>query len=257
MNGIIYIASVGIGLTSASFLNSLIWRLYHHVPLLKTSRSICRDCSTVISWYDNIPIFSFILLRGRCRHCHQSISWQYPIVEFFMAILFFFVTWFHIHDAVYDSAILIKDLFVIWVLVFIFVYDFLYMEVVDSVTLGAGFLLFVIQGFMAWVLWSDMLIGLTIAGGFFALQFFLSKGKWIGGGDIRIGILMGIILGWQLTLLALWFAYVLGAFVAVTLLIVQKKKMADEIAFGTYLTVATVIALFFGSDIIVWYWGLF
>jgi len=121
------------------------------------------------------------------------------------------------------------------------------------VTLGGAAILFVANILLGQLLWYDMLIGAATAGGFFLLQYVVSRGKWIGGGDIRIGILMGIILGWQLTLLALWLAYVGGAMVAIVLLLAKKKKRLDEIAFGTYLSVASFVALMWGSEIVGWY----
>jgi len=126
------------------------------------------------------------------------------------------------------------------------------MEVSDSITLGSAGILFVLSLFLN-TSWLSMLLGAVIGGGFFLLQFVVSKGKWIGGGDIRIGILMGILLGWKLLLLALWLAYIIGGIFSIILVLTKKKGMKTEVAFGTYLSVATFVTMFFGSQILNWY----
>jgi len=98
-----------------------------------------------------------------------------------------------------------------------------------------------------------MLIGAAIGGGFFLAQFILSRGKWIGGGDIRLGVFMGVILGWQLTLVALFLAYIVGAIISVGLIAAKKKTLASKVPFGTYLTVTTFVSMFWGSQILNWY----
>jgi prepilin signal peptidase PulO-like enzyme (type II secretory pathway) len=99
----------------------------------------------------------------------------------------------------------------------------------------------------------SVLFGAIIGGSFFSLMFFLSRGKWIGGGDIRLGVLMGLMLGWEKLIVALVFAYLPGALVAIILLITKKKKLRSSLPFGTFLTLGTFIALIYGSQIIAWY----
>jgi len=103
----------------------------------------------------------------------------------------------------------------------------------------------------------NLLIGLVIGGGFFYLQYAISKGKWIGGGDILLGILMGVILGWPMILTALYIAYILGGVVAITLLLMKKKKFGNEIPFGTFLALATFVTMLYGEVIYNWYLNLF
>ena len=92
-----------------------------------------------------------------------------------------------------------------------------------------------------------------IAGGFFLLQFVISKGKWIGGGDIRLGLFMGASLGFPEILIALFLAYILGSFIGIFLIIIGKKKMSSKLPFGTFLAPATLITLFCGDKILEWY----
>jgi prepilin signal peptidase PulO-like enzyme (type II secretory pathway) len=97
---------------------------------------------------------------------------------------------------------------------------------------------------------------MAVGGGFFLLQYLVSRGKWIGGGDVRFGVMMGVLLGWPNILVALFIAYVLGAVVAVPLLIFKKKKMKSEVPFGAFLAIGTAAAMFWGSWIVNWYVGM-
>ena len=101
-----------------------------------------------------------------------------------------------------------------------------------------------------------MLIGAIIGSGFFFLQYIISKGKWIGGGDVRLGFLMGIILGWPNILFGLFMSYILGAIAGLFLIIKNKRNIKSEVPFGTYLTLGTFIAMFWGEKIVGWYLGL-
>ncbi|OIO18704.1 MAG: hypothetical protein COY69_01660 [Candidatus Magasanikbacteria bacterium CG_4_10_14_0_8_um_filter_32_14] len=242
-----------LGLVFGSFLNALEWRLHEKKSL--NTRSECPKCHKVISWYDNIPVFSFLFLHAKCRHCHKKISWQYPMVELLLAFLFSFVFYYYSFVGYFSWLVIIRDCLAVFVLLFIFIYDTKYLEVSDIMTLGSASILFVFSLFLH-VSWLSMVIGAMIGGGFFLLQFVVSKGKWIGGGDIRIGILMGVLLGWKLLLLALWLAYMIGGLISIILVLTKKKKMMTEVAFGTYLSLATFIAMFFGTQILDWYFRL-
>jgi len=240
-----------LGISFGSFLNAWEWRI-HSEKSISNGRSKCPTCDKTLKWYDNIPIVSFIFLRGKCWHCKKDISWQYPAVELVTGISFIFVGWFH----QFDPLLIFRDCAIFFLLLFTFVYDFKYQLILDRMTLAPAGILFAISLLFGWHQWTSMLLGAVIGGGFFLAQFVLSKGKWIGGGDIRLGVFMGVILGWQLTLLALFLAYILGATVGVGLIASKKKKLASKVPFGTYLTIATFVAMFWGPKIISWYLGL-
>ena len=101
--------------------------------------------------------------------------------------------------------------------------------------------------------WQQLLISVIIGAGFFLLQFVISKGRWIGGGDIRLGLLMGVALGWPDILVALFIAYLAGAIIGIGLILIGKKKWGSEIPFGIFLSAATLVTLFFGNFILDWY----
>jgi prepilin signal peptidase PulO-like enzyme (type II secretory pathway) len=171
----------------------------------------------------------------------------------------------------YELVMIFYYWFIAFFLSAIFIYDLKYQEIPDSFTLVPAGILFSLgvifsatggsalggQSFNLSIFpnVSSMLLGAIIAAGFFLLQFVASKGKWIGGGDIRLGVLMGVILGWKLTIIALFMAYVLGAIVGIILLILAKKKRDSQIAFGTFLSVATLVCMFWGNAILSWYLG--
>ena len=149
--------------------------------------------------------------------------------------------------------------FVIAVIVVIFVYDLKYYLILDKVVYPAAVVLFltnplIYAGAGEW--WRgvlDALIAATIGCGFFLLQYLISRGKWIGGGDVKMGFLMGLILGIKGLLVALFFSYVIGALVGVGLIVIGKKTMKSQIPFGTFLAVGTLIAMFWGEEILKWY----
>ncbi|MFA7244910.1 MAG: prepilin peptidase [Candidatus Magasanikbacteria bacterium] len=239
-----------LGIVFGSFLNALEWRLKNNISL--TTRSMCPNCKSNIKWYDNIPLFSFIFLRGKCRNCQTKISCQYPRVELILGLLFSFVFYYYTFIGDFSVLSIVRDCLAMFVLVFIFVYDMKYLEVSDIMTMGSAVIFFVLALFLG-SSWLSMLLGAMIGAGFFLLQFVVSKGKWVGGGDIRIGFLMGILLGWKLVILALWLAYVIGGIISIFLVMRKKKEMKAEVAFGTYLTVATIITMFLGNQILEWY----
>ena len=252
------------GLIIGSFINCLIWRLHKKESIL--GRSYCPKCKKQIAWHDNIPILSFLFLKGKCRHCRQKISWQYPAVELVTGILFvlaFIVNfpapgWFALGGqfSIINYIKLIRDLFIIAVMVIVFIYDLRWYLILDAVTLPAAAVVFILNLMLGFSLFNLLISGI-IGGSFFLLQFIVSKGKWIGGGDIRLGLLMGVILGWPLVLAAIFLAYFIGSFVGLGLIILKKKTWGAKIPLGIFLSSATVLVLFWGSEIFDWYLNLF
>lgn len=252
MNTIFLIFILLLGTILGSFLNALIWRTRVGMSAMK-GRSQCTVCNSQLRVFELIPVLSFFLQRGRCRHCLERISWQYPLVEvatgtLFMASYLVFQ---------FDMIAVLFAWFVVCILMFIFVYDLKYQLILDRVTLPAIAITYVYHIVRAPTDWWVYLLGIGIGGGFFLLQFVVSKGRWIGGGDIRLGALMGAILGWKLVFVALMLAYVVGAIVSIILVAMKKKTMASTTPFGTYLAAATLVVLFWGTSILDWYLNLF
>lgn len=258
MDMLFFILIFVFGLVIGSFLNVVIVRMPNDETVLR-GRSRCLACSRTLAWYELIPLLSFAALRARCRSCRSPISWQYPLVELATALLFVFTWWIHnpslLLPTSYTLPPLFRDWFFLSILLIIFIQDYRWSIILDRVTLPAlaVTLVFQLAFSLTWTTVGNLALGIAIGGGFFAAQYIISRGRWIGGGDIRLGLLMGAMLGGRGTALALILAYCIGALFASALLLTRRKKIGDAIPFGTFLTIATVIAHFFGEQIIRWY----
>ena len=256
------------GLIFGSFSNVLVDRSQREEKI--TGRSHCDFCNYKLKWHDNIPLLSFLFLKGKCRNCKKKLSWQYPIVELSMGLLFLFVG---VHAGAITStlnfAVAINTSFLLFVgflLLVIFIWDLKYMIIPDGLVIGGvivtlGYLLFLSLASSCSLLDPNCfvlagIIGGIIAGGFFWLLYFFSGGKWIGGGDVKLGFLLGMIVGWKFVYLLLLLAYVIGAAVSIVLIIRKRKKLDSKIPFGPFLVASALIVLFFGEKLLQWYWGL-
>ncbi|OGH65697.1 MAG: hypothetical protein A3J66_01450 [Candidatus Magasanikbacteria bacterium RIFCSPHIGHO2_02_FULL_47_14] len=251
MIGILYVFIAMCGLLIGSFLNAWMWRLKVGKSVM-CGRSMCPHCGTTIQWRDLIPIISFVLLRGQCRHCHKRIDWQYPLVEAW--VMFACIGLFAVHGE-QITTLFIRDIAVISLLTSVFVYDLRYGEIEDWMTVVPGLIYIPIALVLGVQSWLSIALGVGVGTGFFLLQYAVSKGKWIGGGDIRLGFFMGAVLGWPGILVGLLTAYILGAVVSLILIGAKKATGKSTTPFGTYLSVGTAVALLAGDYIIEWYLG--
>ncbi|MFA7653742.1 MAG: prepilin peptidase [Candidatus Magasanikbacteria bacterium] len=252
-----YLVLFFLGTILGSFLNSWIWRTRENIKIFTTGRSVCYHCHRQLLWYENIPLFSCIFLKRQCHCCHNFIPLRYPLVEFFAGVLLVFVGWHHIEVlGKFNFLWWCRDIMFVTFLIIIFVYDLLYQEILPSlIWLGVtlGFLLnYYILGYSV----NTMVAGAFVAGGFFGLQYLISRGRWIGGGDVRLGVLMGIWLGFYGTLVAILFAYFSGALMAIILLLTKKANSKTAIPFGTFLALGTFVAMYYGGQVVNWYIGL-
>lgn len=240
-----------LGLVVGSFLNAVIYRLHVGVSFMH-GRSYCPFCKHDLGFWDLIPLFSFLFLKGKCRYCHKHISWQYPSVELGTMIAFLLIFWqFGLTPELF--VYLLYSIF----LILIFVYDLRYYLILDRVSLPAIGLALILSFFVLEVEIISLFIAGALGGGFFLLQFIVSKGKWIGGGDIRLGLLMGFMLGYPEVLIALFIAYVIGSLFGVTLILSGKKKWSSQVPFGTFLSLATFVSFFIGEYLVNYYLDLF
>ena len=235
------------GIVIGSFLNVCIYRIPKKENIA-TERSHCMSCGTQLKWYDLIPLFSWLFLRGKCRYCKAKISVQYPLVEFANGIGYvwiFVVNGFNFISILYClcvSALLalsIIDLrtFEIPVSFYIFI---LILGVVRAVYDYENILTY--------------LIGMVSVSGFLLLCYIVTKGRGIGGGDIKLMAAAGLLLGWQNIIVALFAGCIIGSVIHITLMIVSKKDRM--LAFGPYLSIGIFIAMMYGKPLIDWYIGL-
>jgi len=248
-----YLIVVIIGLILGSFANSVIYRL-PDIDSLLHDRSECPNCKKKLKPFELIPVISYALLRGKCKDCGTAISWQYPLVEIVMAILFAFI-WFKFGYSLYAIYLMLF----VWGLVIIFVYDAIKMEIPNEVLLY----LFVIT--VVWIVWEAFLnsqvsglilqrVWAALAGGIFWLLLNLaSSGKWIGFGDFKLGLLLGFVLNLPGVWVFLFLTGILGGLFALLMLALGKKHLQERVALGPIMIVAFLIALFFSSPLITWY----
>ncbi len=247
------------GLIVGSFLNAVIFRL-HKKKSFVSGRSECMKCHTTLQPMDLIPLFSFIFLKGRCRYCSTKLSWQYPAVEFGTALVFGLLA---VHGGEVASLLLFRNIIFAAVLIVIAVYDWKHYLILDKVVFPSLVLSLVLAIALDWSLgytflsFSSFTLGGVLTGllisGFFLFQYVISKGTWIGFGDVKLGLLLGLILGWPEGLLSLFVAYIIGALFGLVLIAMNKKQMSSRLPFGTFLSFSAIITLIYGDSILNWY----
>lgn len=261
MNGFIYFVVFLLGAVIGSFINCIIYRLHANKSFTR-GRSFCPKCKHQLSWYDNIPIISYLVLKAKCRYCNKPISIQYPLVEAITGILFLivFITTNNFQLSIFNFILIFRNWIFACILTIIFIYDLKYYLILDKITIPAMVVVLLLNyllsnnfQFSIFIFLTNYLFSGLLAGGFFLIQFLLSRGRWIGGGDIRLGFLIGFMLGWPNILVALFLAYILGSVVGIGLIILKKKTMRSQVPFGTFLSFATLVALLFGDYISDWY----
>jgi leader peptidase (prepilin peptidase)/N-methyltransferase len=234
------------GLLIGSFLNVVIARVPEGRSLWRPG-SACPGCGTAIAWHDNIPILSFLALRGRCRACSVPIPWRYPIVETLTAALFAAAAWRFgpTLDAVAAAALLAG-------LVAITVVDLEHQIIPDVLSLPgilAGVLANLATGRLPWL---ESIMGVLVGGGVF-LAIILASGGGMGGGDMKLGAMLGAFLGWKVVLLSMLVAVVAGGILAVALIATGVRGRKDPIPFGPFLALGGAVGLFWGERVLQWY----
>ncbi len=245
-----------LGLAFGSFLSVLIIRLKKKQPGIILGHSSCPACHHRLRVIDLIPLISSLLQKGQCRYCQHKISSFYPLVELATGLIFFSIGYkFLVLEQLTTSYPLFLFLFYSLVLIVTFFYDFLYLEIPDEVLLP-GILIAFLASFLPTPFTPEplnALLGALIPTLFFLAQILISKGKWLGGGDLRIGAFMGLILGWKMVLVALILSYLIGSILSLSLIGFKKIKFKDQIAFGPFLVLGTFGTIFLGPELLYWY----
>ncbi|MFH1874677.1 MAG: prepilin peptidase [Pseudomonadota bacterium] len=249
------------GALVGSFLNVCIVRLPREESII-LPRSHCRSCEHQLSWWENIPIFSYLILKGKCRHCQEQIPVRYPAVELITIMLSLtcwkFLGQFNLYTAYF--LLLVCPLIVVTFI------DLEFRIIPNQITLpgiAAGFLvsIFFAGKYTYYEAALNSMLGILVGGGFLYLVAFiyekLKKAEGMGGGDVKLAAMLGAFFGWRAAIFILFASSVLGSLVGLLLLIIKKKDAKFAFPFGPFLALAGLIYFFFGKQIIGWYLGLF
>lgn len=255
------VLTLTVGLCVGSFLNVVIYRLPKNMSLARP-RSHCPKCSYQLKWYDNIPLFSYIFLRGKCRNCKEKISLRYPFVEFLNMALWFVALMLYtnviIPSITPNYLTFALSLVAISTLICVAFCDFDNMEIPD--TFQVILLILGIVGFLNGDAQSKV-FGFLLGGGFYALfagLFYLVKKKeGLGFGDIKLMAVLGLFLGLQNTIICLILSSIFGAIILSILSIKNKKEKSREYPFAVFIVPCAIVAMSVGDFIANWYLSLF
>ena len=278
---ILFILGIAIG----SFLNVVSLRYEPGQKLMDFKiiggRSHCPYCGKILSWYELVPLFSFLIQKGKCRNCEHKLSWQYPLVELLSGLIFVFV----------PLVASYWPLVIIWLLIFILflllsIIDFRHYIIPNSINLSLAILGMVLMGIYIFQsnnltiqqfnnfsflghysllfdfpflssIWLNHFFAAFIAMAFVAAIIILSRGRGMGWGDFKLVGALGLIFGWPDILMLLFLSFIVGSVAVLPLLIKKQKTMKDVVPFGPFLIIAATLTFFLGHQIIDGYFKLF
>jgi leader peptidase (prepilin peptidase)/N-methyltransferase len=247
MNTFLALIAFVFGAMIGSFLNVCIWRIPEEKSIVFPA-SHCPKCGRSIRPFDNIPVLSWLILRGRCRDCGKPISPRYPLVEMLTALLSLVLFWKYGLSLQYLAAFLFAAALV--VITFI---DFDHQIIPDVISLPGIPVFFLLAVFVMGIGFFDALIGLIIGGGFLYLVAvgyeLIAKREGMGGGDIKLLAMIGAFLGWKSLFFVVFMSSILGALVGIVLIMIKGKDMKYAVPFGPFLSIAAVMYLFVGSEL--------
>lgn len=240
------------GMCIGSFLNVCIYRLPSSMSIIKPSRSFCPQCKSAIKFYDNIPVFSYIWLKGRCRNCKASISLRYPLVELItgiLAIAILFLFGLTLEGLVY--FIFISSLLVI---TFIDIDHKIIPDIITLPGIPIGLLASFVLPAMTFI---SSLVGLLVGGGSLLLVAWvyslITHKEGMGGGDIKLLGMIGAFLGWKGVIFTIFAASLTGTLVGIIVMLQKGKNLKFAIPFGPFLSIGAMSYVFFGERVMYWY----
>jgi leader peptidase (prepilin peptidase)/N-methyltransferase len=271
----IIVILIMLGLCFGSFVNALVWRIHEQAKRSRLKgkaakdtadlsimhgRSMCVHCKHELAAKDLVPVLSWLSLRGKCRYCHKPISWQYPLVEAITVVLFVISYLFWPQELSGGQW----GLFGLWLVLLIgfvalIVYDIRWMLLPNRIVFplyipatGSVIARMLIDNSLHPLLGAVW--GILISGGIFYALFQLSGGRWIGGGDVKLGFLLGMVLGGgQKAFLLLFLASLLGTLFILPLLVTKRISRSSRISFGPFLITGAIIVELWGPKILHWY----
>jgi prepilin signal peptidase PulO-like enzyme (type II secretory pathway) len=226
-----------LGLIIGSFISALSWRFPKRISVVK-GRSICPNCKHQISWYDNIPLLSYVLLGGKCRHCKKTISWRYPAIELVTAIGFLLI----------GPNVFALIMFCLLELIFIIDLEH---QIIPDTFIFFGLVIVLLLSLIT----DDRLLLSSLFSGFLAASLLMlihlfTRGRGMGLGDVKFAVLGGMLVGLKFSLIWLFLAFLTGGIVGTILLLGRKAGLKDKIAFGPFLVISIPASIIWGQKII-------
>lgn len=249
--GILHISVFVFGSIIGSFFNVCIFRIPAGISIVKPA-SKCPSCQSLIPWYCNIPVISYLVLRGRCISCDERISFRYPVVEALTGLLFlliffrFGMTW---------------TTLVFWILVGLLVVisfiDLDHQIIPDIISLPGIPLGFLLTFLVPWLSWRDSLLGILVGGGSLAcvagVYYLVTRTEGMGMGDIKLLAMLGAFMGWKAILPIIFLGSLVGSLIGVPLMLIKGSNGKLAIPFGPFLSLGAVIYLLWGPFLWAWY----
>jgi len=242
-----------LGLIVGSFSNVCIYRIPRNESIIYPA-SHCPKCRSKIKPVDNIPLLSFILLKGRCRNCKSKISIQYPIVEFLTGLIYLII--YLIYGLSIQSLIYIILSSVLIIIAFI---DLNEQIVPDIISLPGIVIGFITSFFVPYISFINSALGVFVGGGIILIiglaGSVIFKKEAMGGGDVKLAAMIGAFLGWRYIIISLFLGFFLGALAGIFLILSKIKSREDVVPFGPFIALGSIITLLWGERIISWYMG--
>lgn len=255
---ITYLVAIIIGLISAGVITGGVFRAHDEWQWMRPKKA-CLKCELPRTGMDLVPVLGDVVSTYRCRACKAHVAWQYPVIEIVIFLLVFFNFWRYINGIWVPEGSdlhlwlwLFRDIVFSLLLLIVFIYDFKYSLILDKYT---------VPGIVT-ALFINLMLGfniLSIIGGmvilfmFFLLQYVLSNGRILGAGDVRMGILIGAMLGFVHGIFAMLIAYIIGSIFALITIALRQNKMSDHVPFGTFLSVGTFIMIIWGDKLLAFF----
>jgi prepilin signal peptidase PulO-like enzyme (type II secretory pathway) len=271
-----------LGLIVGSFLNVVSFRYFPEEKSFLSyknwfGRSHCQHCHQKLAWFELIPVLSFLIQKGKCWVCHQKLSWQYPIVElasgFTFLLPFYLISNFQFPITNFQllSSILWILIFLIFLLIWTIDYRLYIIPNELNIALASlGIILISIKDFfnqfgefqgsflgsyaalfgLRQNIWLNHFAAALIAAALFGLIIYLSRGRGMGMGDLKLAAVLGLVFGWPDILLALVFSFLIGGIVSLALVVLKKKNMKSRIPFGPFIILGSLALIFFGQQIL-------
>lgn len=252
-----------LGLCFGSFVNMLVYRTAIEYELKSPpsprlrkgeKRSFCDYCGRQLKWYENVPVISWLIQRGKTRCCNKKLSISYPIVELMMGILFvlfYFVFGFDSVETLQATSLLrlILGFIIIVFLIFSLVFDLKYMILPDFSTVILIVLAFILL-LLNHVMLALYILSALISAGFLLILNLITKGNGMGMGDVKLAIFIGLFLGFPNTVVAFYIAFIVGAIFGLILMIFKKETKKSQIPFGPFMILGTLTAWWWGEKIV-------